>query len=207
MYSFLFISKYMQNIIIFDFVYKLYVYVYLNMYNTISFKFSDFNKYSVYIFSRFFRNLRLNFNYFVPFTNKFVYKYMNKRKTINYLVTKFMNFSMYNFYMVFEYLIFNIFRLFGKYQLSFFGLDVKNQNVLKLSWNDIYSNILDLNDLIIFRDNFVFKFDIPRVVYQLTFCLYGFKKIDYYYILLSFFGFNFFFRKRAFRFKFFSRII
>ena len=205
--NFLFIYYYLNNIIFFDFLYKLFLPVYLMMYNTVRFKFSDFGKYNVYIFSRFFRNLRLNFQYFIPHTYKLVFKYMKKRKIVSLLTMNFLQLSSYNFYIIFEYLLLNTFRLFNKYQLGFLGLSMKNKKILQLSWNDIYSNLKDLNDMIIYRDNFLFKYDIPRVVYNLIFHLTEFENFDYYYIFLSFFGFDFFFRKRLFKFKFYSRVI
>lgn len=205
--NFIFIDYYLNNIIFFDFIYKLYLKIILALYNVVTFKFSDFGKYSVYIFSRFFRNLRLNFNYFVPIINKYVFRYMNKRKIVRFLLLRFKDFASYNFYIVFEYLLFNVFRIFSKYQLGFLGVLVKKKKVLKLNWNDIYSNLIDLNDMIVARDNFLFKYDIPRVVYQMIFYLVNIKDVEIYFLLLSFFGFNFYFRKRYFRFKFYSRVI
>lgn len=205
--NFIFIYYYLNNIIFFDFLYKLFLPIYLLMYNTVRLKFSDFGKYSVYIYSRFFRNLRLNFRYFIPYTYKLVFKYLKKRKVVSVLTMNFLQMSSYNFYVIFEYLLLNTFRIFNKYQLGFLGLSMKKKNILQLSWNDIYSNLRDLNDMIINRDNFLFKYDIPRVIYCLIFHFSEFENFEYYYILLSFFGFEFFFRKRLFKFKFYSRVI
>lgn len=205
--NFLFIYYYLNNIIFFDFLYKLFLPIYVIMYNTVRFRFSDFGKYSVYVFSRFFRNLRLNFQYFIPYTYKLVFKYLKKRKIVSLLTMNFLQLSSYNFYIIFEYLLLNTFRIFNKYQLGFLGLSMKKKNILQLSWNDIYSNLRDLNDMIIYRDNFLFKYDIPRVVYCLIFHLVDIENFEYYYVLLSFFGFDFFFRKRLFKFKFYSRVI
>lgn len=205
--NFLFLYYYLNNIIFFDVLYKLFSPIYVMMYNTVRFRFSDFGKYSVYIFSRFFRNLRLNFQYFIPYTHKLVFKYLKKRKIVSLLTMNFLQLSSYNFYIIFEYLLLNTFRIFNKYQLGFLGLSMKKKNILQLSWNDIYSNIRDLNDMIIYRDNFLFKYDIPRVVYSLIFYMVDLKSVEYYYLLLSFFGFEFFFRKRLYKFKFYSRVI
>lgn len=201
---FMFIDLYYRYFLIFEFFYKLNNYLFLFLFSFVFIQFIDFLKFSTYLFSRFFRNVRLNFVFFKIIILKNLRKYLNNRKKLYFLNSYFLNFFGHTFFFNFEFLLFEIFRVLFKYRLSLYMNVGEKRNFVCFFWNDIYSNLVDLNDMIIFRDFFIFKYDLPHLLY---FFYFYFVSVEISCMFLAFFGFFFFFKKRFFKFKFFSQIL
>lgn len=198
------LDLYYLKIIINEFFFKLNLIILFFFFSYFFFKFIDFFKFNVYIFSRLFRNIRLNFLFFNFIVTNQLKKFLNNRKQLYFLNIFFINFSSIFFFINFEYLLFEIFRIFYKYNLSLFLFFLKKKKSVLLIWNDIYSNLVDLNDLIIYRDLFLFKYELPHLIYYLYFYFYDIFLSVY---LLSFFGLKFFLKKKKFKFNFYSKIL
>ena len=199
----IFLDLYFKFCIFFDFYYKINLCIFLYFYSFIFIKFIEFFSYNTYVFSRFFRNIRMNFSFFSIIALTEVRKYLNNRKEIKNLNIFFSHFAGLFFFFNLEYLFFETFRVLFRYNLCFLGFGSNQKNLFLLSWNDIYSVLNDFNDMIVYRDSFLFKFDLPHIIYNLYLYFYNFKVLLLY---LSFFGYRFFFKKRYFRFKFFIKI-
>lgn len=200
----IFLDLYYKLILYFEFFFKLSCFYLFYSYSFFFFQFIEFVKYNVYIFSRFFRNIRLNFLFFNLVIVKKLNSYLNNRKKVLFLNSFFINLSGIFFFFNIEFLLFEIFRIFSKYSLSLYLNILKKKDLICFFWNDIYSNLVDLNDLIIYRDLFIFKYELPRIIYYFYFFFFSIKQS---LLFLSFLGYKFFFKKRFFRFKFFSKIL
>jgi hypothetical protein len=200
----MFIDIYKRVCIEIDYLYKfniMYV-IYFFIYLVITFL--DFVKYEVYVFSRFYRNLRINFCFF----NNIVqlrHIFIGKRRKLSYLLNLYLyDLIGVNFFIFFENLIFEVFRNFFNYNLSLYLIISKKMNNFKLIWNDIYSNIIESNKLIINKDIFLYKLIIPKLIYYIyMFFLWLWLGFSF----LSYLGLKFYYYKRLFKFKFFVRIL
>jgi hypothetical protein len=198
----MFFDLYYKNIVIKDFYFKLNIIIKIIFYGYLYLQFIDFLKYDIYIFSRCFRNIRYTFFFFTYFIKIKLRKYLKKRKSLFLINLIFYNLNNLFFFFLIEYLLLYIYRLFFKYNLKFLVFNMQKKNLINYKWHDIYINLIDLNDLIFHREEFIFKFDLPKIVYS----MYIYINI-YSLLILSFIGFKFFKNKYRYIFKFYTKII
>lgn len=200
-----FSDKYLLYIVSFEFCYKYQLYICCMMQMFVYFLYSDMFKFDIYVFSRFYRVIRMSFNFDFIIFNKTLRKYMNNRKHIYYLNGRVYNIIFSNFSILFDILIFKFFRVFLQYGICFYSERPLRLLGLKLSWIDINSIIIDLYDTIFFRESFFFRYEIFRVIYKIYInCIND--KNNFIWAIVSFLGFKFFFKKK-FKFSFYVRII
>lgn len=202
----MFIDIYYRFVLFKEFFFKMNIYL-LFIFSVFFFiQFLDLLKYEIYVFSRFFRNIRLNFIFLkkniVCKTIKF---YLKKRYKVFFLRV-FFNFlgGGILFFLVFEFLILHIYRVFFNFKMCLYFYKLQSCKIIKFSWYDIYTSLIDLTDSIANRENFIFKYDMPKLIYNL-YIYYNY--IKYTVNILTFLGFKFFSKKKKFKFKFYSRIV
>lgn len=200
----MFFDRYKRECVEVDILYKCNIVIVIYFFVYLFVTFFDFLKYDVYVFSRFYRNLRLNFCFFNNVVKSKVLFITKRRKLAYALVLYLYDLIGVNFFFFFESLIFDVFRIFFSYSLCLYLIINKSSNFFKLLWNDVYSSLIETNQLIIYKDVFLFKLVCPKLIYYLyVFFLWLWLGIIY----LSFLGLRFFFYKRFFFFKFFIRVL
>jgi hypothetical protein len=202
----MFIDIYYRFVLVKEFFFKLNIYLVFIFSVFFFFQLLDLLKYEIYIFSRFFRNIRLNFFFFFRNLVCSKVKFYLKRRYKVFFLRVFFNFlgGGVLFFFVFEYFILYIYRVFFNFKMCLYFYKLKCYNFIKFSWYDIYTSLIDLTDSIANKENFLFKYDMPKMIYNL-YMYYTF--IRYHINILTFLGFKFFLRKRKFKFKFYSRIV
>ena len=193
-------KEYLNRIVIYDifFVKRIFILIYFYVY--LFYKYINLNKYKISVVSRIYRNLRVILvkDFFL-----FNYKIFNKKHIFIFGFKNFLNlFFSFSFL---NSLIFH-FRFLKKFKICLYLQKVKFY--LYLMWIDFYAVLKAVDELILYRESFFFKYDIPLIIYN----LYLFINIldikdDLNFFYFSFYGFNFFFKKKKFKYKFYVRLI
>lgn len=201
----MFIDIYKRLVIVNDFFFKLNIFLLYVFSIFFIIRVIDLCNLDIFWFSRFFRNIRLNFLfYYRVLITKKLKIFLKKRKV--FFLRILLNFlgSGVLFYFVFEFFILYVYRIFFNFKLGFYIYLLKRMNLIKFTWYDMYTASIDIMDSIIYKDSFIFKYDIPKFFYN---CYLFAENIVLSFLIFTFFGFRFFFYKRLFKYKFYSRIL
>lgn len=202
---FYFLEYYNIKIVIIDEFFKKMFYFKIIFFIFFYYKYIDKQKITVKILSRIYRNLRLNYivdNLQIDYKKIFIFKKQKKKAKLFLFMTFFYS---KNFFFFFEFFLIKIFRFLKKYKLSLYGLILRNG--IFFCWYDLYSFIRVIDEVLIYRSSFFFKYDLPHIIfyiylyYYINFYKFNFLKFFQYY------GFFFFYRKKKFKYKFYTRII
>jgi hypothetical protein len=191
---------YLNKIVIYDifFIKRIFICIYFYFY--FFYKYMNLNKYKISVISRIYRNLRVVLIKDFFFFN---YKIFNKKTSFIFGFKNFLN--LFFSFSLMNSLIFH-FRFLKKFKICVYLQKLKFY--LYLTWIDFYAVLKAIDELILYRESFFFKYDIPLMLYS----LYLFININYIknnlnFLYFSFYGFKFFFRKKKFKYKFYVRLI
>lgn len=199
-------------IYIYEFFYKYLkiIYIYVSLF--VQLKYIDFLRLDFLVYPHIYRVMRLNFaNNF--FFSKNIKKIYMKGRVSRYLYD--MNFYvMYGmwFFIIFDnirHFILKINSNFMSYLIMF-----KLKNSLLFIWNDVFSRLIELNDVVLYRNVFLFKYDLPKIVFRIYLYIDKLNKIwnsdvDFFNIYFSIFGFSVSKNLKSFKrnLTFYSRIL
>lgn len=218
---FLSFAPYVDEIVRFDYFYKYGCFVTFYPYGYMRTVFKESSKYDLYVFSRIFRNLRSSYYGNLISINR-SFRILNKRG--QFMASFFYFFIMVrnsvSYWSLFEYLLFNIYKVFSSYETALFLVPLCLNKKLKyfdLQWNDLYSRINDSYELMENQTTFLFKCDLPRLTFSFLnyfdfifgmSCSKKIKNKEHFILKLvfySFFGLDIFLRRRKFKYFFFLK--
>jgi len=205
-----FIEGYLDYVIYYENIFKGLSYFYLSLYGFFYYYYINLGIYRSFILSRIYRNIRMSFF----FNNLLIKKkicFMFKRRSMINLI------SIYNRDFLLKFLYYNfskklifLFRFLKSYRICFYGYLLTLG--LKLIWIDFYSFIKGIDEVLLYRESFFFKCELPKIIFSFYLFLFNIDSVylkEYLYLYLySFFGFRLVLLKpRKFKYKFYIRII
>lgn len=206
----IFLEKYLNLIVYYENIFKGLKYFYCNLYGFLLYYYLNLGVYKNIIMSRIYRNMRMNFFFNLILIRKKSYFIAKRRFKVNFYYIYIMDFLLKLFYYNFSKKLIFFFRFLKSYRVCFYG----NLLIfgLKLIWIDFYSFIKGIDEVLLYRESFFFKCELPRIIFNLYLFFFDlefeFLKKYLYLYMYTFLGFRLVLLKtRKFRYKFYIRII